>query len=77
MACLDEFCVLEMREAVLPEVQLVHRLVVDVGTKTFGDVEPIASCLRCLTELFLLIGDVMLGTRNDSSILDASNGRTY
>lgn len=53
----------------------MHRLVINVGTQTLGDVEAIALSLGCLTETLLLVSDVMLGACNDSSILNASDGR--
>jgi hypothetical protein len=51
----------------------MHGLVVDVGADTLSDVEAIALSLRCLTEVLLFVGDVVLGARNDSSVLNASN----
>jgi hypothetical protein len=59
----------------LPEVQLVHGLVVDVGAHTLGNVEAISLSLRCLTEMLLFVANVMLCACNDSSILNASNSR--
>ena len=53
----------------------MHSLVINVGTQTLGDVEAITSSLGCLTETLLLVTNVMLGACNDSSILNASDGR--
>jgi hypothetical protein len=53
----------------------VHGLVVNVGTKTLGDVEAIALSLASLAETLLFIGDKMLCTCNNSIILNTSNGR--
>lgn len=52
----------------------MHGLVIDVGAQTLSDIKPIASSFWCLTEDFLLIGNIMLCGRNDPSILDASDG---
>lgn len=61
-------------EDVLPEVELVHGLVIQVGTKALGDVEAISSGLGCLTEVLLFVCDIVLCAGNDPSILDASDG---
>ncbi len=53
----------------------MHSFVVNVGAKTLGGVEAIPLSLGRLTETLLLIADVMLGTCNDTGILNASDGR--
>lgn len=73
MAWPDKSWSLNIRGAILPHVQLMHGLVVDVRTKTLGDVEAISLSLGCLTEALLFVADVMLCACNDSSILNASN----
>lgn len=44
-----------------PEIELVESGVIDVGTNAFSNVEAVSNCLRSLSEMFLLVSDVMLG----------------
>lgn len=74
MAWFGESRAMEMGKLILPHVQLVHGLVVNVGTNALGNVETITLSLACLTKPLLFISDVMLCACNDSSILDSSNG---
>jgi hypothetical protein len=63
-----------MISAILPKVEFVHGLVIDIRAYTLGDIEAIALSFGCLTEELLFIANVMLCACNDSSILNASDG---
>jgi len=51
----------------------MHSHIIDVGAATLGDVIAVALGFWGLTEVLLLIQDVVLGASNDASILDAAN----
>jgi hypothetical protein len=61
-------------EVILPQIHLVHGLVINIGTNTLGNVETITLSLASLAESLLFIGDEMLCACNNSSILNTSNG---
>jgi hypothetical protein len=51
----------------------MHCFVVNVGADTLRDVEPIIVRFRPLSEMLLLIANVVLGASHHTSILDALN----
>ena len=51
----------------------MHCFVVNVGADTLCDVEPITVRFRSLSEMLLLIANVVLGASHHTSILDALN----
>lgn len=53
-----------------PKVQLVKRLIVDIRAHTLSNIKSIASSLSSLSEMLLLVTNVMLGASNNTSILD-------
>jgi len=55
-----------------PEVQLVESNVIDVGAGSFADIA--ARLITALTEVFLLVENVMLSARNDTSVLNTLDG---
>lgn len=52
----------------------MHCFVINVGADTLRDVEPIIVSFRSLSEMLLLIANVVLGASHHTSILDALNG---
>lgn len=48
----------------------MHRLVVDVGTQSVRNIEPKACCLGGLTEVLLLISDIVLPSGHDAGALN-------
>ena len=52
----------------------MHCNIVDVRAKTVGNVEAVVAGLRSLTEMLLLVANVMLGARHDTLALDTSDG---
>jgi hypothetical protein len=65
---------MEIGKVALPQIQLVHGLVVNIGTDTLSNVEAITLSLASLAESLLFIGDIMLCARNNSGILNSSDG---
>lgn len=55
----------------------MHRTVVNVGAERLGDIKPVALCFRSLTEVLLLVQNIVLGASNDTGILDALDGLGY
>ena len=53
-----------------PEIQLVHGLVVDVRAEWLTDREVVACCFGDLTEVFLLVADVVLRACDYTCVLN-------
>jgi len=64
----------EDRVQSLPKIELVHRLVIDVGAQRVCDLESRICCLGRLTEVFLLISDVVLSSGHDTGALNPFDG---
>lgn len=52
----------------------MHRSIIDVRAKAVGDVEAVVARLGSLTEMLLLVANVVLGACHDALALDALNG---
>lgn len=52
----------------------MHRSIIDVRAKAVGNVEAEVASLGSLTEMLLLVGNVVLGACHHALVLDAFNG---
>ena len=54
----------------VPQIQLMHCLIVNIRAHTLRDVEPIVLHFRRLSEMFLFIADIVLGASHYPGILN-------